>query len=88
MTAGFTLELAHGRAVALAIVDADDGAAPPDEQALAGQLGPARAREFLAGRRALRAALADLGGDGAIAIGRGPRGAPQLPAGWVGSVKV
>ena len=61
MTAGFTLELAHGRAVALAIDAGDaDAAAPPDEQALAGQLGPARAREFLAGRRALRAALADL----------------------------
>jgi len=87
VTAGFTLELAHGRAVALAIDAGDaDAAAPPDEQALAGQLGPARAREFLAGRRALRAALADLGGDGAVAIGRGPRGAPQLPAGWVGSV--
>lgn len=84
MTRAFALDLAHGRAVAVAIDAADDG--PPDELAVARQFGPARAREFLAGRRALRAALADLGGDGGVAIGRGPRGAPLLPAGWVGSV--
>lgn len=81
---GFALELAHGQAVAVAIVDAEVGL--PEEEALARQFGPARAREFLAGRRALRAALAALGGDGGAAIGRGPRGAPILPPGWVGSV--
>ncbi|MBK7073846.1 MAG: 4'-phosphopantetheinyl transferase superfamily protein [Myxococcales bacterium] len=87
MTRAFALELAYGRAVAVAIDDADAGPPePPEELALARQFGPARAREFLAGRRALRAALAELGGDAGVAIGRGPRGAPLLPAGWVGSV--
>jgi 4'-phosphopantetheinyl transferase EntD len=57
-----------------------------EERALAGRLGPRRARDFVAGRRALREAALELGAplDGPIL--RTPRGAPQMPPGWVGSV--
>ena len=45
MTRAFALELAYGRAVAVAIDDADAGPPePPEELALARQFGPARAR--------------------------------------------
>lgn len=52
-----------------------------EEHALAERLGPIRRREMAAGRAALRSAL---GID--VAILPDDRGAPQLPAGWVGSI--
>ncbi|MBA3455555.1 MAG: 4'-phosphopantetheinyl transferase superfamily protein [Deltaproteobacteria bacterium] len=60
---------------------------PAAEQALAATLSPVRRRELVAGRSALRAALAEL----APGLADSPlladdRGAPILPEGWVGSV--
>lgn len=72
----------HGRC---AIVEIDAlGAAPPlvgDEVAIAAALTEVRRREFVAGRAALRSLLGQ-----AVAIVRDDRGAPRLPAGWVGSI--
>ncbi len=76
------LETAHGRCVILELDEHDH--APPllgDEHALAERLGPIRRRELAAGRAALRSAL---GIDTVILPD--DRGAPQLPAGWVGSI--
>jgi enterobactin synthetase component D len=59
----------------------------PDEQRAAAALAPARRRDWIAGRAAMRAALHRL--DPAIAAGAiepDDRGAPRLPAGWVGSI--
>jgi 4'-phosphopantetheinyl transferase EntD len=80
------LDLAHG---ACLIVEVDDleaalAALSPAEQHRAGELGPARRREFVAGRTALHGAL---GAHGAAApILSDDRGAPVLPPGWVGSI--
>ena len=52
------------------------------EQELAAALAPLRRREFVLGRTALRAAL----GRSDVVIGKDDRGAPVLPAGWVGSI--
>jgi enterobactin synthetase component D len=87
---GWSLALAHGRVVAIA-VDADPVAIADlhaDEQTAVAALAPGRRPEWIAGRRALRAALRAVGGDGAAG---GPlltddRGAPRLPAGLVGSI--
>jgi 4'-phosphopantetheinyl transferase EntD len=73
------VETPHGRCVSLAIDEE-----PPlmaEESALAAALGPVRRRELAAGRAAMRAAL---GQDDAIRPNA--RGAPILPAGWVGSI--
>lgn len=60
---------------------------PAAEQALAAQLSPVRRRELIAGRTALHATLAELAPGLADApILADDRGAPVLPAGWVGSV--
>lgn len=55
---------------------------PLDEQAHAARLGAVRRREFIAGRHALHHALGDL----RTPILADDRGAPRLPAGYVGSV--
>jgi hypothetical protein len=52
----FALDLIHGRAVAVVIAGDDGEGNLPEEVAAAAHLGPARRREYLAGRRALRAA--------------------------------
>jgi 4'-phosphopantetheinyl transferase EntD len=70
----------HGRGV---VVELDD-AEPPllgEEEAIAASLAPTRRREFAAGRSAMRTAL---GIDAPIT--KDDRGAPMLPAGWVGSI--
>lgn len=77
------LALLHGACV---IVELDDpeaalAALPAAEQHRAGQLGPVRRREFVAGRTALHLAL----GAGAPILSD-DRGAPILPPGWVGSI--
>jgi enterobactin synthetase component D len=83
------LDLAHGACV---IVELDDleaalAALSPVEQHRAGELGPARRREFVAGRTALHSALGALGALGADAPSLSDdRGAPVLPPGWVGSI--
>jgi len=76
------LDTPHGRCVILELDEQDD--LPPlvgGEHALAERLGPTRRRELAAGRAALRAALGI-----EAAILPDDRGAPQLPAGWVGSI--
>ncbi len=78
------IETPHGRCVILELADDPDVHAAhllDDERALAEGLGPVRRRELAAGRAALREALGQ-----AVAIGQDERGAPQLPAGWVGSI--
>ena len=71
------IECPHGTL----IVGAGEAAPLPEEQAHVSALSPARRREFAAGRAALRAAL---GRD--VAILPDDRGAPVLPAGFVGSL--
>ena len=69
------------------VVDRALAALPDGEQALARALSPVRRRELVAGRSALHAALAELAPSlGEHAILADDRGAPVLPAGWVGSV--
>jgi 4'-phosphopantetheinyl transferase EntD len=79
------LALAHGACVIVELADADAeaalGALDPVEQRRAAELGPGRRRDYIAGRTALHLAL---GSDAAIPTD--DRGAPVLPAGWVGSV--
>lgn len=83
----------HGHCVVLAVgddeLDAALAALPAAERAHAGTLGPARRRDFIAGRTALHAALdhqLDHQPGDAPAILGDDRGAPLLPAGWTGSV--
>jgi len=87
------LELAHGACV---IVDLGELAGPDDAEAALAQLAPAeqqraaelaavRRRDFIAGRTALRLALAETPTAG-VAMLSDDRGAPVLPAGWVGSL--
>lgn len=73
----------HGRLVIVELDDADADAAPlvGDEHALAAHLGPVRRRELALGRTALREVLG-----AQVPILPDDRGAPVLPAGWVGSV--
>ena len=77
------LDSPHGRVAIVDIGAGEDGAGEihPGERAVADALPPARRREWIAGRAALRALL-----PGAGAILRDDRGAPVLPAGWVGSI--
>jgi len=84
------LTLGHGGCVVLEL--ADDAAAlahlPVAEQHRALELAPARRREYIAGRTALRLALASARPAAAEppAILSDDRGAPLLPDGWVGSI--
>lgn len=80
----------HGRAVVVELADdtalAEARAAiDPAELAAAERLPPARARDLVAGRFALRAALGD-DGVACAPIGTDDRGAPVLPEGYVGSI--
>ncbi|HEY5921149.1 MAG TPA: 4'-phosphopantetheinyl transferase superfamily protein [Kofleriaceae bacterium] len=73
----------HGRAL---IVELDDEAGAEaallgNEATIAAALGPVRRREFIAGRAALRSLLGE-----PVPIVPDDRGAPILPAGWVGSI--
>lgn len=79
--------LAHGACVVVELDDLDAALADlgPDEQARAGQLVPLRRGGYVAGRTALHLALASPGDRGASILSD-ERGAPVLPAGWVGSV--
>ncbi|MBE7451561.1 MAG: 4'-phosphopantetheinyl transferase superfamily protein [Kofleriaceae bacterium] len=86
--------LGHGHAVAVAVGDPDEAALAelhPDERARARALGPVRRREWVAGRRALRRALAAIEPDPAGALAPAPlladeRGRPLVPPGRVGSI--
>lgn len=85
------LGLAHGSCVIVELADADAalGQLAPLEQQHAGERSPIRRREFVAGRTALHLALDSTLGTvpGAVApILSDDRGAPVLPAGWVGSI--
>jgi enterobactin synthetase component D len=80
---GDLIETPHGRAL---ILDLDDEVVAGDtllgnEIAIAAERGPVRRREFVAGRAALRSLLGE-----PVAIMPDDRGAPMLPAGWVGSI--
>lgn len=84
-------ETAHGVCSIVELTDAGLDAAlaalPAAEQALAHTLTPVRRRELVAGRTALHATLAELApGLADVAILADDRGAPVLPAGWVGSI--
>jgi 4'-phosphopantetheinyl transferase EntD len=57
----------------------------PEEQAAIADAVESRRREFATGRACARAALARLG-QPAVPVPRGPDGAPQWPAGTVGSI--
>jgi 4'-phosphopantetheinyl transferase EntD len=57
----------------------------PEEQAVIANAVESRRREFATGRTCARAALARLG-QPAVAVLRGPGGAPQWPEGIVGSI--
>jgi enterobactin synthetase component D len=77
--------LAHGACVVIELADPAVAAAlaglPPDEQRRAAELSERRRVDYIAGRTALHLAL------GAVTpILSDDRGAPVLPAGWVGSV--
>jgi enterobactin synthetase component D len=84
----FRLELPHGRCVGVAIPEtAGDALAQlaPEERALADRLGEGRRASWVAGRAALRAALADLGVTAGPLIST-PRGAPLVPREALGSI--
>ncbi|HWU91514.1 MAG TPA: 4'-phosphopantetheinyl transferase superfamily protein, partial [Kofleriaceae bacterium] len=79
----------HGAVVLVELGDDDAldramAALPPAERAYAEKLGPVRRSGHVAGRTALHLALGDGYADAAILAD--DRGAPMLPAGWVGSV--
>ncbi|HVV85201.1 MAG TPA: 4'-phosphopantetheinyl transferase superfamily protein [Kofleriaceae bacterium] len=98
----WTLDLPHGRVVAVTVAAgaAHAGAASvvepspdvddlhPDERLALAAIPPVRRPEWIAGRRALRAALVDVGGAAAAAhpLPSDDRGAPVTPAGLVGSI--
>lgn len=84
-------ETAHGVCTIVALEDHEVEAAyarlPTAERAYADSLGPVRRREVICGRTALHDALASLEPNLATSpILADDRGAPVLPAGWVGSV--
>jgi enterobactin synthetase component D len=74
----------HGQCVLVEVDDFDSALAalPPEERAHAEALAEIRRREMICGRTALHHGI----GDFTSAILPDDRGAPQLPAGWVGSV--
>ncbi|MFV0523735.1 MAG: 4'-phosphopantetheinyl transferase [Acidimicrobiales bacterium] len=57
----------------------------PEEAAALGTVAPARARDFVNGRRCARTALARLGLE-PVPVDRGPRGEPCWPPGVVGAI--
>ncbi|HEY5950702.1 MAG TPA: 4'-phosphopantetheinyl transferase superfamily protein [Kofleriaceae bacterium] len=71
----------HGRCLIVELGEGDDGPLVGDERAIAAALPALRRREFIAGRTALRSLLGE-----PVAIVPDDRGAPVLPAGWVGSI--
>jgi 4'-phosphopantetheinyl transferase EntD len=77
------LVLAHGACVVVELGDPEAQLASldPAEQRRAAELSAGRRREFIAGRSALHLALAST-----APILSDDRGAPILPAGWVGSI--
>ncbi len=86
----FDLELPHGRCVGVRIPDGEAleslaQALRDEERAHAAAFGAPRRRTWIAGRTALREALARAGAE-ASAVLPDDRGAPGLPAGIVGSV--
>ena len=75
----------HGTVVLVELGEDLDGALamlPSPEREHASRLAPVRRREFVSGRTALHAAI----GDRETPILADDRGAPALPAGWVGSI--
>ncbi len=86
----FSLSLPHGHAVAVDVADPDDDVLSElhaDEQSRALTLAPIRRREWVAGRRALRHALATIAPTAVTApLLADDRGAPVVPAGAVGSI--
>jgi len=75
----------HGTVVLVELgeeLDAALAALPAAEREHASRLSPVRRREFVTGRTALHAAI----GDREAPILADDRGAPALPAGWVGSI--
>jgi 4'-phosphopantetheinyl transferase EntD len=86
----FQRALASGVCVGVALPEAPGPVLPaelhPDEAAYAQLLAPLRRVGFVGGRLALRAALAALGARDVGPIMATARGAPALPAGFVGSV--
>ena len=87
----FDLELVHGRCVGVAIPVGPElealaeGALEAEERSCADGWAPPRRRTWIAGRAALRGALARVGLH-APAVLADDRGAPSLPAGIAGSV--
>jgi 4'-phosphopantetheinyl transferase EntD len=77
--------LPAGAAVVEVRGDVPDAILFPEEKEVIGRAVEKRRREFRTGRACARAALAELGVE-AQAIPSGPRGAPQWPAGIVGSI--
>jgi 4'-phosphopantetheinyl transferase EntD len=78
------VETPHGRCLIVEIAgdgEPDVTALVGGEVAIAASLGPVRRRELVAGRSALRSLLG-----AEVAIVADARGAPVLPAGWVGSI--
>jgi 4'-phosphopantetheinyl transferase EntD len=73
------LETPHGRCVIVELVD--DAPLVGPELDIAAALTPVRRKEFVSGRTALRSLLGE-----PVAIVSDDRGAPVLPAGWVGSI--
>lgn len=86
----FVRELPFGTCAAVSLPERDDFALPdglhPDEVAFASSLAAGRRGTWVGGRLALRAALEALGAQRPQAILTTPRGAPALPAGFVGSI--
>ena len=78
------IDTPHGLCVLVEVDDLDRMLAtlPPAERAHAATLAEVRRRELVGGRAALHHAL----GDYTTPILADDRGAPMLPAGWVGSV--
>jgi 4'-phosphopantetheinyl transferase EntD len=95
LTAPYTPErwLAHPYGVLYRVAIPDDGPPPevmgelhPEEQAFAAGLSARRLGTWVAGRLALGAALGELGARSRAPLLATPRGAPLVPAGFVGSL--
>jgi 4'-phosphopantetheinyl transferase EntD len=88
----FDLELAHGRCVGIRIPDREEtmavlgSALVPEEREFASALGPLRRRTWIAGRAALRQAIARAGFEAKGPVLADDRGAPVLPGGISGSI--
>jgi len=86
----FRRELPAGTCVGVSLPTGEGFALPadvhPDEAALVHASPAARRATFIGGRVALRAALAALGAETEAPLLPTPRGAPAVPAGFVGSI--